>query len=270
MTLFRRRPAPARSAPEAIDAAEAALAGDEPDTALRHADHAVAAARRDRDPSSLAEALLVRVAALNELGRFADAERAATEACRADPDDPDAWLERAHAAYRLARFEAAAESALRSAELDEENADAWHLLGRARTWLGDLPAADADLARASALEPEDYVRPVRIAAAEFDRIAAEVWRAIPARFRARMGNTLVVAEELPDESDVADGFDPDTLGVYEGATALHDGMPERIVLFQRNHEAVCATLGALEDEVRRTLLHEVGHHFGMDEHELPY
>ena len=270
MPLFRRRPAGARSAPEAIDAAEAALADDDAPSALRHADEAVAAGRRDGDAAHLAEAHVVRAAALTELERFADAERAATEACLAAPDDPAAWFERAHAEYRLARFQDAADHATLAAEIDPEDADVWHLLGRALLWLGDRPGADEALARAAALEPEDYVKPLRIAAGEFDRIAAEVWRGIPSRFRARMGNTLVVAQELPDEDEVASGFDPDTLGVYEGSTALHDGMPERIVLFQRNHEAVCATLGALQDEVRRTLLHEVGHHFGMDEHELPY
>jgi len=178
--------------------------------------------------------------------------------------------ERAHACYRLARFEEAAGHARRSVELDPDDADAWHLLGRALTWSGERRTADEAFARAAALEPDAYVRPVRIASGEFDRIASEVWRAIPPRFRERMGNTLVVAEELPDEEEVADGFDPDTLGVYEGATALHDDMPERIVIFQRNHEAVCATLGDLREEVRRTVLHEVGHHFGMEEGDLPY
>jgi predicted Zn-dependent protease with MMP-like domain len=76
---------------------------------------------------------------------------------------------------------------------------------------------------------------------------------------------------LPDPDDVAEGFDPDTLGVYDGATALHDGgAPERILLFQRNHEAIAGTLGGLHEEIRRTILHEVGHHFGMEECDLPY
>jgi len=85
-----------------------------------------------------------------------------------------------------------------------------------------------------------------------------------------MENTIVAIEELPDEEDVEDGTDPDLLGIYSGGTVLGDDYPERIVLYQRNHENVCATLGDLVEEIRRTILHEVGHHFGMDHDELPY
>jgi predicted Zn-dependent protease with MMP-like domain len=270
MPLFRRNRDPERSAPEALDAAEAALGDDDPQMALRHADDAVAAARRQGTSELLVAALVLRAGALIELERFADAERAAADACRADGDDPEAWYERAVAGYRLAHFEAAASHAQTAIELDPDDAAAWHLLGRVRTWLEDRAGADEALGRAAALEPDEYVRPVRIPGGEFDRIAAEAWRGIPPQFRDRMRNTLVVAQELPDEDEVAGGFDPDTLGVYEGATAFHDDMPQRIVLFQRNHEAVCGTLGQLREEVRRTLLHEVGHHFGMEHGELPY
>ena len=134
-----------------------------------------------------------------------------------------------------------------------------------------MQAARDAFARAATLDPDEYVVPLRIAAGEFDRVAGDVWASIPPRFRAMLDNTMVVVEPLPDLEDVERGFDPDTLGVYEGSTALHTGAgPERIVLFQRNHENVCASLGALREEIRRTILHEVGHHFGMEEHELPY
>ena len=134
-----------------------------------------------------------------------------------------------------------------------------------------MAAAREAFRTANRIDPQTYVIPVRIAAGEFDRTAAEVFAAIPAGFRRLLDNAIVVAQPLPDADDVEDGFDPDTLGVYEGAGALHSGdMPERIVLFQRNHENVCGSLGGLREEIRRTILHEVGHHFGMEEDELPY
>lgn len=270
MPLFRRRSAPSGSAPEAIDAAQAALDDGEPREALRWADRAVILARRDGAPDLVGEGHVLRAASLVDQERFADAERAAAEACRLLPESADAWSERAVAAYRLGWFEDAATHAERALDIDPDDAAGWHLLGRALVWQERRREGDEALRRAAELDPESYVKPVRIAAAEFDRIAASVWREIPSRFRERMGNTMVVAEELPDPDEVAEGFDPDTLGVYEGATALHDDAPERIVLFQRNHETVCGTLGTLIEEVRRTLLHEVGHHFGMEEHDLPY
>jgi len=51
---------------------------------------------------------------------------------------------------------------------------------------------------------------------------------------------------------------------------LEHGLPERIVLYQRNHENVTADDGELAEEVQETMRHEVGHHFGMAEDELPY
>ena len=47
-------------------------------------------------------------------------------------------------------------------------------------------------------------------------------------------------------------------------------MPERITLYKRSHEKVADSLDELVEEVRRTIMHEVGHHFGMEEEDLPY
>src|SRR2546430_1907939 len=67
-----------------------------------------------------------------------------------------------------------------------------------------------------------------------------------------------------------EGEEPDLLGLYEGATVLEHGLPERIVLCQRNHENVVSDDRELAEEGRETMRHEVGHHFGMGEDELPY
>ena len=63
-------------------------------------------------------------------------------------------------------------------------------------------------------------------------------------------------------------------GLYEGVNELdrsieHSGvMPEVIYIFQEDHELVADTEQHLVDEVRKTVLHEIGHHFGMDEEDL--
>ena len=271
-----------RAARESVDAdtveamleeAEAALDADQPQRALRLADDAVRAARRlgSADASLLAAAQTLRAAALFDLGRFAPALAAADEALRGGPDESLAHRERGLALYRLGRFDEAAEAFETVCRLDADDADAWQSLARCRVWLDDLAAAREAFRTAAELDPEAHVVPVRIAAAEFDRTAAEVFSSIPAGFRRLLDNAIVVAQPLPDADDVEAGFDPDTLGVYEGAGALHSGdLPERIVLFQRNHESVCGSLGRLQEEIRRTILHEVGHHFGMEEDELPY
>ena len=49
-----------------------------------------------------------------------------------------------------------------------------------------------------------------------------------------------------------------------------EGLPERITIYKESHEESCDTWDELVEEVRRTILHEVGHHFGMEEEDLPY
>src|SRR5438132_1254518 len=85
-----------------------------------------------------------------------------------------------------------------------------------------------------------------------------------------LSNTLVVVADLPELESVRAGEDPDLLGLYEGGTVLERGWPERIVLYQRNHENICADAAELAEQVTETMRHEVGHHFGMAEDELPF
>ena len=98
---------------------------------------------------------------------------------------------------------------------------------------------------------------------EFEAAAQAAVDSIPEEFRPYLDNTVFVIEESSAEG---------LMGLYEGATALAagEGMPERITLYKRAHEEVATTMEELVEEVQRTILHEVGHHFGMDEDDLPY
>ena len=97
---------------------------------------------------------------------------------------------------------------------------------------------------------------------QFEAAAQEAVDSIPDEFRPYLANTVFVIEESSSEG---------LMGLYEGATALVDlGMPERITLFKRAHEQAAGSLDELVAEVRRTILHEVGHHFGMEEEDLPF
>ena len=160
---------------------------------------------------------------------------------------------------------AAAEQALAL----QSDAATWHLLGRVRVWL-DRPDTTEAFRRAADLDPERFFLPQRVSRERFAALADAALAAIPPEFRAQMENTMVVVDDLPELDAVREGEDPDVLGVYEGATAMDRGLPERIVLYQRNHEHVAAARADLEREVTETMRHEIGHHFGMDEDELPY
>jgi predicted Zn-dependent protease with MMP-like domain len=98
---------------------------------------------------------------------------------------------------------------------------------------------------------------------QFEAAAQAAVDSIPEEFRPYLDNTVFILEESSAEG---------LMGLYEGATALGagEGMPERVTLYKRAHEQASDTLEELVAEVQRTILHEVGHHFGMDEDDLPY
>ncbi|TMC70597.1 MAG: metallopeptidase family protein [Chloroflexi bacterium] len=104
---------------------------------------------------------------------------------------------------------------------------------------------------------------MRVSMQQFEAAAQAAVDSIPEEFKTYLENTVFIIEESSSE---------DLMGLYEGATALGagDGMPERITLYKRAHERSVGSMDELIDEVRKTILHEVGHHFGMEEDDLPY
>lgn len=96
----------------------------------------------------------------------------------------------------------------------------------------------------------------------FEEAVQEAIDSIPAQFQPYLDEVeFVVADRSPEG----------LLGLYDGSGALGpNGFPARITIFKAAHEAVSETWPELVEEVRRTVLHEIGHHFLMGEGELPY
>lgn len=194
----------------------------------------------------------------------------ALDELRALPEEHDAgWLQlAARLAYRAGVMAEAADLARQALEA-RDDAATWNLLGRVRTWLKQKDARVA-FERAAALEPDSFVIPVRVSHDRFARLAEAALAGVPDSFQAQMTNTMIVTDDLPDIEAVCEGEDPDLLGLYEGATVLEHGLPERIVLYQRNHENIAIDERELARQVLETMRHEIGHHFGMEEDDLPY
>src|SRR3990172_646830 len=118
----------------------------------------------------------------------------------------------------------------------------------------------------------------RVKEADFRAIAAHVLDGLPDEFRERMENDVVVVEDYPSVEDAASAGIPreKLLGLFHGVTRLErerfigapDQLPERIVLYKRNIENVCSTKEELVEEIRLTVLHEIGHYFGLSEEEI--
>ena len=112
---------------------------------------------------------------------------------------------------------------------------------------------------------------------EFERLVIEAVALIPRRFRREMKNLALVVEDEPSDELLAEMEiePPDSLyGLYQGTPLTErtwgygNTLPDRITIYQRPIEEDCDD----EDEIRavigETLIHEVGHYFGLSEDEI--
>ncbi len=115
--------------------------------------------------------------------------------------------------------------------------------------------------------------PYRVSADEFERIAADALDSIPAPLRARMDadNLMITIQTGATADDRDNDIDGRVLGFYQGAqesTFSTNPYPRRIVLLQRHIENYCSSYEDLVNQVTDTVLHEVGHYFGLDHDDL--
>lgn len=114
----------------------------------------------------------------------------------------------------------------------------------------------------------------RRARARFARWVAEALDEIPEPFGSRMNNVDVVIEDEPDERQRAENEGSDELlGLYEGVPLTQrssDGplLPDRITIFRLAIEGLSRAPAEQRAIVRRTVIHELAHHFGISDERL--
>ena len=237
-------------------------------------------ARRIANDGSIDARVRARAAVMESSAFLSEGNRRAAldsaERGRAlDPGLADASLAAGLARYRLGAMPEAELALRRCCELAPADARAWYLLGRVLVWTDGIEAGDAAIRRATLLAPNRYIVPTRVGEAEFDGVCRNEWNAMPSRLTDLLADMDIVAHDLPSVDEVAADVPPDVLGYYTGRGSASSLVPnfraggmEMIVLFQRNIEAVSATLDGLVANIRTTLRHEVGHRFGMNHADL--
>ncbi len=109
---------------------------------------------------------------------------------------------------------------------------------------------------------------MEVSRARFEELVAAALDDVPAELAELIDNCVVLVEDEPPAQD------PQLLGVYDGTplTERDQGytmtLPDRITIFRNPLLEMCADEDELVDEVRITVVHEIAHHFGIDDDRL--
>ncbi len=104
---------------------------------------------------------------------------------------------------------------------------------------------------------------------EFEDAVRDGLDRVPPELTAQMDNVVVLVEDVPPPDE------PDLLGVYEGVPLTERGefwaagsLPDRITIFRLPTLAICTDREEVVEEVAVTVVHEIAHHFGIDDDRL--
>ena len=113
----------------------------------------------------------------------------------------------------------------------------------------------------------------------FEIVVRETIERLPERFRHALENVAVVVKEEPDPADLEDlDIDADTdelFGLYKGVPltergSSYTGLPDRIEIYRGPILRSFDTLDDIIAEIEDTLIHELGHHMGLDDEEMVF
>lgn len=235
-------------------------------------------ARRRRNPPLVADLAVLEAQALNDLGRSDEALARVSVALRIAPGRGDALHEKGVALFDLSRFNEARAVLQKALAIQHNDAYTHQMLGLTLEQLGDARAAEAELARAHELAPGELTDPVVIPVAEFQKEVDAVLASLPPARRVRVRAIKIEIADLPDPVDLAavtPPFPPTILGLYRGPVGRAAQLPPQpgdepvsIVLYRKNLARAVKTRSELSEQIRDTLLHEIGHLEGLDEDDL--
>ena len=110
----------------------------------------------------------------------------------------------------------------------------------------------------------------------FVKVVEEALDSLPEEFRSRIRNVAVLVEDVPPNqpSPQLGQHRRLLLGLFHGVPTTKKSIfdlptgPDYIVLYRKNIEAVCSSEAEVREQIRLTVIHELGHYFGLDENQL--
>lgn len=258
---------------ELLDAAEDALDAGEPEQAIALCE---AVLREDREHPG---AWFVRGDALRMLERHAEARESFRRAALAVPQHGASWGAYARACFDSLAFDEARRAVSRALEVAPDLAEAWWVRGALHEWDGRGEDARRAFLHAAWLDDDGFPLPHALDDAQIEAAVDEALGGFPPELQSVVAEVPVLVEDLPD-ADLLRSYDPPAsphalLGVFAGPTVQEQrgtgpwgGTPPTITLFRRNLERIAEDPAHLVEELRVTLLHEIGHYLGLDEDDV--
>lgn len=265
-------PKPANRQGKANKASKAAKAG----ASRRKAGAAGESALSDDQRELLSRLWLLSGQALLDLGRASEALPALDAALRLR-ELPEARYERAVALFELVRLPEA-QAAFRSlidADSQRKSRQAafchYHL-GLVLEQLGPAEAAQKELDAAHAILPEQFPDPLPVSMTEFQALVHAETLRLPPDEAADLKLVRLELSDLPDPRDLTletPPLSPTILGLFRGLPLGDEpSEPRSIVLYRKNLLRAVRSKAELIREIKKTLLHELGHLHGADEDDL--
>jgi len=230
---------------------------------------------KDRvEPALLGRLLLLEAQGLNDLGRPREALQR-LEAAIVASDSPQARYERAMALLDLCRFAEARRAFADVVGHQPDDAWAHYNLGLTLEMLGQQAAADRELAQARQLAPREFPE-LPVSPQQFQALVDKEVQGLTPLQRADLRRVNLQTADLPELGDLTaedPPLSPTILGLFRGLPLaprdpVGDQEPRAIVLYRKNLLRAVRGQDELVEQIRTTLLHELGHLRGEDDAEL--
>jgi len=250
---------------------------DNDELAFVYAERGRQLAREAGDGELASQFALLGAMAANDLGEAQLALERSDEAAEERGTDPDVAYERAVALFELCRFKEAREAFTALLADDEHGAHAHQHLALLLERDGKPTEAEAHFKKARELSPDDFPPSQLLSEKDFRREVDRALAGLPADMRKDLGGVPVTVEDIPRSEDLLEGdppLSPTILGLFRGPPiaercSAEDGPVCRsVVLYRKNLARAVNSREELLEQIRVTLLHEIGHLRGEDDLEL--
>lgn len=248
--------------------------------ASTYAERGFELARAQKDDEAALELGRISAMVFNDLGQAAEALDRAQWVLSVKAKDPGAQYEKAVALFELCKFSQAKEAFVALLGDPERAAHAHHHLGLLAERDGKVDEANKHFAAARKTRPEDFPEPVALGGDEFKAEVKKVIAGLPPDMLKDLREVPVETEDLPQVDDLTSGeppLSPTILGLFRGPPLSETcDVPEAangracrtVVLYRKNLARAVKSKAELIEQIRVTLLHEIGHLRGEDDFEL--